>query len=805
VFEAVSHGTTNPWGLDWNELGEPFFINTVIGHLWHAVPGAHFNRMHGDDVNAHSYGLIEQHADHFHFDTGAGWTKSRAAQDGSAFAAGSDTLGGGHAHCGLMIYLGANWPDALRGRLFTLNFHGRRINQERLEREGSGYVGRHERDLLTVADPWFRGLELLYGPDGGVFIADWSDTGECHDQDGVHRSSGRIYKVTAGTPQLVRTEGLLTLSNRDLVALLFDRNEWLGRQARQVLADRVRSEAEAGPIQAALRDTFERQTTAFGKLRALWGLIATGGPSTDWLLERSKDPEESVRSWAVRVLVDSWPTDDPAGRPTQVAAQVKQAAAPDSARIGQRLVELAGTDSSALVRLYLASALQRLSFPDRGRVAAALVRHGEDAADHNLPLMLWYGVEPLVGAQPEVAIRLAVESQIPLVRELIARRLAEEIETRPEPLSRLLHEIASAPAATQAEVLQGMRSALRGWRKAPMPAGWATLVANPAATADGRVRDQIRELGVVFGEGRALDELRAVVANPQAGALARRQALQTLVDNRADTLGPLLRQAADDNTLRTAALLGLLQMGHSEAPGLAASRYLWVGLEERPALVGAMVTRLPSAKALLAAIASGAIPRADLTPFHARQIVSLHDAGLTARLGEVWGVVRPMGADKAPVKQRFRQALTPERLPTAELGRGRVVFQQVCANCHRLYGEGGAVGPDLTGSGRANLDYLLDHIIDPSALVPADYRMAIVTLKDGRVLNGVVRAKTVRTVSVQTQTELTIVEWTEITALDQPEQSLMPEGLLESLPPEQARDLLAYLLHPQQVPLPAKP
>src|SRR5207245_2372909 len=117
-----------------------------------------------------------------------GWAKSREGQ--------ANSLGGGHAHTGTMIYLGDNWPAKYRGHLFTVNLHGRRANQEILERHGSGYVGHHGQDFLVAADPWFRGMELSYGPDGGVFLLDWSDTGECHESTGVHRTSGRIYKIT---------------------------------------------------------------------------------------------------------------------------------------------------------------------------------------------------------------------------------------------------------------------------------------------------------------------------------------------------------------------------------------------------------------------------------------------------------------------------------------------------------------------------------------------------------------------------------------------------------------------------------
>ena len=190
-FEVLAHGTTNPWGHDWNALGELFFINTVNGHLWHMIPGAHFVRPHTIDPNPRAYAQIDQHADHWHWDqfegTDPGCPRCRR-----------QPRGGGHAHSGCQSTWRDQWPEAYRGKLLTLNFHGRRVNVERLERSGSGYVGRHEPDILFAADPWFRGIDLSYGPDGSVFILDWSDTGDCHDHDGVHRSSGRIYKVTFG-------------------------------------------------------------------------------------------------------------------------------------------------------------------------------------------------------------------------------------------------------------------------------------------------------------------------------------------------------------------------------------------------------------------------------------------------------------------------------------------------------------------------------------------------------------------------------------------------------------------------------
>ncbi len=289
-FEMLAHGTTNPWGHDWDALGEAFFINTVNGHLWHLIPGAHYTRPHTIEPNPRAYALIDQHADHYH------WDNSRPLTYGSKVGPEDARLGGGHAHSGLMIYLADQWPSEYRGRLFTLNFHGRRVNEERLERLGSGYVGRHEPDMLFAADPWFRGIDLGYGPDGGVYLLDWSDTGECHDHDGVHRTSGRIYKVTHGDPGRSAVPDLSKEDEAALIALHRHPNEWFVRQARRELADRAARGVPMDHARPALRSLFDQDPDPVRKLRALWSLYGIGGADTPFLLGLLDHPHESVRS-----------------------------------------------------------------------------------------------------------------------------------------------------------------------------------------------------------------------------------------------------------------------------------------------------------------------------------------------------------------------------------------------------------------------------------------------------------------------------------------------------------------------------
>jgi putative heme-binding domain-containing protein len=130
------------------------------------------------------------------------------------------------------------------------------------------------------------------------------------------------------------------------------------------------------------------------------------------------------------------------------------------------------------------------------------------------------------------------------------------------------------------------------------------------------------------------------------------------------------------------------------------------------------------------------------------------------------------------------------------------VFTTLCSACHTLYGAGGKIGPDLTGSGRHDLSYILDNVVDPSAVVAADFRMAILTLKDGRVLSGLIPERSERTLTLQTMTDRQTIEQSEITDTQLVNQSLMPEGLLQTLTDTQARDLVAYLMGKEQVALP---
>ena len=661
-FEVVARGTTNPWGLDADDFGEMVFTNNVNGHLWHLIPGAHYERMYGVDPEPHVYELMPQSADHLHW-PGGQWKDSR--EIGGRVAPAVDALGGGHSHCGGLIYLGDMFPAEWRGKIFMCNTHGKRVNVDRLEYGPRGIVGRHEPDFLKAFDSWFRGIALVTGPDGRVWIADWTDQGECHDHDGVHRTSGRIYTVLHGEVRPPRPLDLHTLSDAELVELQLHPNDWFCRMSRRIIADRAAEGRDLSAAAAHLRSLAETHADPTRRLRGLWAAHAIDAADPEWLRGRLADNHQSVRAWAVRLLTD------------HVAADASQAVAAAAAVVSHADVEQAG-----LVRLHLAGALSRLPHSARWPVAESLATRAEDADWRSLSLLLWYGLRGPVVEDPARGAVLAATTLMATLRRLVARRLAFDADRSP------------AMAAALASLLK-------------------QTAANPERRAD------------VAAGAAAAWEGRKTLALPAD--------LQALIDGE---------------------------------PALA--RFIKPGTERKPAI-------------------------SDAAQATAAEIARLQTAGPSTPAARGAGIAA------------WQAKLTPDELSRADPAAGRLVWQQRCGTCHKLFGEGGVLGPELTGSGRAEANYVILNVMDPSAVVPDAWRLTQVITTDGRVVTGAVAAGDERTLTIRTPAGEMVFDREEIDGVITRNESVMPEGLWNDLSDEQVRDLVAYLASPVQVPLACPP
>jgi putative heme-binding domain-containing protein len=307
----------------------------------------------------------------------------------------------------------------------------------------------------------------------------------------------------------------------------------------------------------------------------------------------------------------------------------------------------------------------------------------------------------------------------------------------------------------------------------------------------------------VFGDGRALDELKAIaIGKSQAEPATRLAALETLIQNEPSDLRSICESLLGDARMNVVAARGLSKFDDPSIGEKLVSRYNNFRGPHRPQIMSLLVSRRSFAAAALNAIDNGKIPRSDLSAYQVRQIHSLGDPKLSRRVSEVWGEIRETPAEKQRAIEATKKTLSSRVLAGADRSNGRALFAKHCQNCHRLYGEGATIGPDLTGANRSNLDYLLGNIVDPSAVVDKDFRMTILLMDDARVFNGLVTAETDRTISVQTATELLTIDKESIELRKVTEKSPMPDGLLDTLSEEQIRDLISYLSHPSQVPLP---
>jgi putative heme-binding domain-containing protein len=514
----------------------------------------------------------------------------------------------------------------------------------------------------------------------------------------------------------------------------------------------------------------------------MWAYRATGGLNGAIASKFLSFPDEFVRVWAIRFLAD-----DREFNP----------------EILKTFAAMAKDDPSPRVRLALASALQRMSIHDRWAIATALLSHGEDESDASLPLMDWYGFEPLAGADPSRAVALVPEMKIPIVRRYTARRAVladEEAETAG------LDALASAlvknqDSAIRQNILDGILDALEGRKDVKGPASWSEVAAKLNESGDPAVRLRADLVSLRFAMPGAADELKSIAENHSTPIEIRRAALQALVEARVPNLSALLRSRLDDSALRADALRSLAAVVDPETPKAILKHYSSLSPAERDDAINTLASRPEYASALLDAIAAKQVSPRDVSTTVARQIQALGRPEISEQLETVWGTLRPTSTEKVALMARYK-ALAAGGSPSAE--RGRDVFEKTCLQCHKMYDQGGDVGPDLTGSDRGNLDYILENVLDPSATVGRDYRLTIVGTTDGRVISGLLREQNDQTLTLQTVNERIVLPRSDVEEFKESPSSMMPEGLLEKLSDDEVRDLMAYLASKAQIP-PASP
>jgi putative membrane-bound dehydrogenase-like protein len=753
-FELFAEGGGNTWGLDFDRAGNAFGSSNGGFVTFHMVQGGNYWKgfaKHGPLHNPNAFGYFDALA----------YESPKA---------------GGHVTPGGIIYKADAYPEEFRGAFIGGNLLANAVYWHSLRPKGSTFAAKHGGTLIDARDTWFRPIDLQVGPDGCVYVVDWYDERASHldPRDNWDKSNGRIYRVVYGDRRKVAPFDLSKKTSEELVDLRTSANDWYAAEARLLLADR-RDPSVIPRLKSLLNDDRDEPIA----LRDLWALHVSGGLDDSTALGLLEHPVAGVRRWTVRLLGDDHRM-NPSLRAT--------------------LVQMAADDPDPLVRSQLAASCQRWGPDDALPVLARLVTRDEDRNDPQIPLMIWWAVERQLRNDRDAVVRLFADRAVemrPIVRRFLLERLARVLASNGKPTdfaacARLIGA-ANEPGET-APIVAGMEKGIEGSPRDFVPEELEGSLAK--LWSQGRHDVTLVRLAARLGSPEGVREAAARTADPVTPVAERVSLVELLGQLRRPEAFVLLLELAksdQDTLLQTAALNAL---GYVQEPEVAADllrAYPKLGPPARDRVLTLLCSRPAWAARLLDAMASKSVNPRDLRPAQVLQLVQLQDPGLTRRVEAVWGRVPGPGS---PEKVR-RIAEVRGMLPEGDKGnaaRGRPVFKEHCAVCHKLFDEGEAIGPDLTGAERNNLDFLLTSLVDPSALVRKEYQAQTVALTDGRVLTGLVVEETGQTVTlIDSNRQKTVVPRDRIEAMKPSEVSLMPEGLLDKLQEGQVRDLFKYL------------
>ena len=738
-FEAVAHGFSNPWGIDHDAKGQLFISACVIPHLFHVIPGGIYQRQGGRHFNPYVYKDIQTIVDHRHRS----------------------------AHGGARIYQSDAFPADQQGRLFMANIHEHAVLSDVLSPNGSGFTASHGEDFMLANNAQWIGFSMEVGPEGGLYVLDWHDADIC-GKEVLHKETGRVFRIMPEKTNAEQWEGryddLTKLSDVTLAQLQTSKSDWHSRRARTILQYRATSKKIDSDAMDFLNKNLISNKSVDHRLKALWSLHVSNSIATDQLIELLNDDEEYIRAWAIQLLCED--------------QSVEQSVADRFRQISQK-------EKSAVVRMYLAAALQRIEKKYRWPIAENLASYSEDADDPNIPLLLWYGIEGLIPVDEEKSLQLASNTKLPWIAESIARRLVDADQL----------ESLTIAAGVRSDNLVGMLAGLQGRANIPEPSNWPKTY--DKLKTNKKLGPTALLIAQYFGSAAAAKEMLAQLQDASSDISQKKQAIVSLAGQQRPELLEELPRLIDHKELSLDAIRAVASYDHKPLGELLLSKYDSFSQLEKQEAILTLASRPAYGWLLSIALKDDEIPRRDIPAYIALQLRRVVGNGFV----EIWGPIDEMSSDKKAQYAKYQRLLSDKAIANADPSAGRSVFQRACGVCHQMFGEGSNLAPDLTGSNRSNTAYLLSNIIMPSEEIQDDYKMVIITTQDGRTHIGNITAETDRQVTLITvgQTEV-VINRSDIQSKEISEKSLMPEGILNTMSDQEIINLVAYMKSLEQVP-----
>ncbi len=778
-IEVFAEGTSNPWGVDFDARGNAFVSACVIDHFFHLAPGGLYARQAGQPPYPYGYELIPSIVHHNHHMA---------------------------AYAGVCIYLGDQWPASWRGEALMGNIHQNALNHDHLEPVGSSFLASAKDDFLTTKDGWFMPVSSQVGPDGALWVMDWYDKYPCYqnanaDPQGVDRERGRIWRIVwvgdhpeKSIPSHVAGLDFAKLSNPELIDRLSHPNVWQRRTSQRVLNGRNLVGQDLDQLRRLVQS---RSSTVEARLSAFWSLFSTGTIAEEDLDAAAHDPEPGLRLWAARFTGERRiGTDQTKARLTLLASDADPTVRSATASACRQWVSGQLTVDAPLP--------EGTPLEEPSAALAALVEHAGTESDPTLDFLIWTASEPVIMNHPENALRWLQShgnGHLPLAGKLVFKTMRRFCDAqRPDLMSLAIEFLAGLPVEADTLTIRGLDGLIEGQRgKAVIPdkpvAGFLTTLlhrSNPGITS------RSMRLGALWGDAAAVETLIARINQPGISAPDRMEAIRASRSAHtasAKTALLTLISGTEADPLKVEAIRALGEVGDDETPRRLLSSWSGLSPATRRATSELLSARSAWAGSFLAAVKSGEIKRGDVPPTVVRNLAGHRDASIKALATDVFGRVQATSAEKLKLIAEKRKVVSNG---TIDLAAGHEVAKRTCFVCHKMYGEGAEVGPDLTGVGRSSLDALLHNVINPNEIIGKGYENVEIETKDGRTLSGRMIENSesrVRLLMAGPQEE--IIAKSDVVQLRVSENSVMPEGL-EQMPEADFRNLIWYILAPPQ-------
>ncbi|MCC9603588.1 DUF1080 domain-containing protein [Stieleria sp. JC731] len=772
-FEVFAHGGSNQWGLDYDIHGQLFMTHcrshwgqgstTHVmrnGNYWNQVNGGYAPFVSATELPGmpHMKNYLLASSRYGHGEGGAGKRGSREVY-------------GGHSHVGTMIYLGDNWPDSYRNHLFTLNLHGHQINHQVNQRVAGGYETVHAgNDVLFCGDQQFVGVDLKVGPDGAVYISDWYDPRHCHNPNVElwDRGNGRLYRMQFDSGFNPVSIDYQNADEKALVKALSHKNHWHARAARLVLAERSATSGLRASTLVHLRMLLENDDESI-RLQSLWTLAACDETTLTVLTSALSDESEYVRAWAVQLLSDY----------------------PEPKNASKAILNHCANEESLHVCRSIASAIPDLQPSDRWQIVEQLLSRDDLSTDRDLPILLWQVFAPLMQRDLTRGLALAIESPNTVFADYAFWYAARQSEVGRDAI---VKQITSADRPRQKQLVTLFAHALTGMRKITPPTGWADISDQLYDSNDPAMRTSAEQIGASFSDPSLFKRLRAVVVDKTANESARRRAIRLLeADPGKDNVASLL-SLLDEDAFASTALPQLARYDHADIPQRVLERFVKWDAGTRNSALELLSSRPRWAEKLLDEIKAGRIDKSQLTAYFANQMANLGDTTLNQRLASEWGRI---GGSSAELRDEIRKTINAyNAAPKWAFSerQGAIHFKKLCAACHQPELEQARLAPKLEGTRTKGVEYAIENVIDPNAVIGNDFQARVILTTDGQVVTGLIQSETETAIVVKTATKTVTINQDDVEEIKISENSFMPSGLLNTLDDRERIELFKYIL-----------